>query len=171
MGLDVTAYSRVVLLEVIEDVDAWETKYYDADDPDRMTYVYDDPDFRDRLPPIVADGAYRIDGEVIDFRAGSYGGYNEWRNQLARLALGVEADQVWADPDAYVGKPFYELIDFSDCEGVIGTDACTRLAADFAAFQDRVDTHTHADDWFREKYRQWHAAFALAADGGFVSFH
>lgn len=173
MGLDIDAYSRATYLETLDN-DAYDEKYGD----DRnVIYIYDRTAgvHASRTEGVIIGGAYRKDGEHHAFRAGSYSGYNEWRNDLSRLMLGVPANVVWGG-GAYAGKPFYELIDFSDCEGIIGPVVAAKLARDFAehqgkadAYQDQEGGETYSDYW-REKYADWRKAFELAADGGFVYF-
>lgn len=165
MGLDITAYSKVEFVESLPSYDAFEAKY----DGQEHIYIYQNPDFPERMPPIVANGVYKIHGDSLSFRAGSYSGYGEWRRQLALLALGVAAENVWGQRQGYAGSAFYELIDFSDCEGIIGTDAARKLANDFDRFQAQVDQHDN--HYFHEKYAAWRKACHLAADGGFIEFH
>jgi hypothetical protein len=167
MGLDITAYSKVELLETLPDYDAYYEKY--EDDSDTTQYVYADQDFPARLTPIVGGGVYKIHGERSGFHAGSYSGYGEWRNDLALMALGLEARAVWNNRAGFAGCAFYELIDFSDCEGIIGTTAAQKLAADFDRFQDKADQDDSS--YFREKYALWRKACHLAADSGFIYFH
>lgn len=167
MGLDVTARGNVELLEVMENYQAFEDKYGWNDDT--LGYIHPGrQDFPDRLPPMVPGGVYKTYGEVFDFRGGSYSGYNEWRDQLSQLMLGSPAKFVWGHRPMFVGRPFYELIDFSDATGIIGTIACQKLAGDFARFQEKADMHP--DGYFREKYAQWRRAFEIAAQGGYVDF-
>jgi hypothetical protein len=151
-----------------------------ADDPNDDNYdweggteakVYVNPDFAARADGLTS-GIYRV-STTGGFRAGSYGGYNEWREELARLAgypaVGSDvrhqhAQGAW-DAD---GGPFHELINFSDCEGLIGPITSAKLAEDFAAFQDKVPADA---GWFAEQYAHWRVAFDTAARGGFVHFH
>jgi len=94
------------------------------------------------------------------FNAGSYDAYNRWRKDLYALASDQRED--WSGP-------FYELINFSDCEGTIGTTACVKLRKDF----DRL--YSTAARVLPKKgialYRQFWRAFELASDGGAVVFH
>lgn len=171
MGLDITAYSRLEYIETM-DVQAWEDKYYWHEDEmpfKTATAHHWEPVYTDRAVPIVEDGVYKINGEKFDFRAGSYTGYNRWREQLSFMATGLNPRTIWNAPDRYASKPFVELINFSDCEGIIGSQVAAKLAADFAAYQEQADRHS--DDYFREKYAAWRKAFELAADGGMVEFH
>lgn len=166
MGLDITAYSKAELLETMPSYEAYEEKY--GWDDDSLNYVHEAQDFPMRMAPIVG-GVYKIHGDRFAFRAGSYSGYGAWRETLAEMALGLGPRTIWNNRDGFAGCAFYELIDFSDCEGVIGTDACRKLAADFDRFQAKADQHE--DSYFRQKYADWSKAFHLAADGGYVDFH
>jgi hypothetical protein len=113
------------------------------------------------------------------FRAGSYGYYNWWRNELSLFALGVAAETVWAAPRAYRARAFMELIDFTDCDGRIGTTVAAKLAADFTAYAKRATRHaativmdgvTDAGaDWLAN-YRDFARALRLAAKGGALTF-
>jgi hypothetical protein len=154
MGLDVTAYGRVELIDVTDDIEGYEDRYYyrEAELGFKTAFVRGTQDFPERMPPIVG-GVYRINGEDYGFNAGGYMGYNRWRSQLSQIAP----------------YPFRELVYFSDREGVIGTDVCKRLAAAFAEHQPQADQHEDAR--FKEKYTDWRKAFDIAADGGYVWFH
>jgi hypothetical protein len=116
--------------------------------------------------------------EDTGFRAGSYSGYNWWREQLCQLALDVPPDDVWGDPEHYAGKPFVELINFSDCEGCIGPITAAKLAVDFREYGPRVRTGAAkqiTDDeersYFLDTYNDWQQAFEIASRDGFVIFH
>lgn len=116
---------------------------------------------------------YVVSGASLDFRAGSYSGYGQFRRALSTAALGVEPEAVWADPDAYADLPFFELVNFADNEGTIGPEAAADLAGDFAEHRERVCPALGDGpngDYYREKYDEWAAAFALAADSGLVEF-
>lgn len=116
--------------------------------------------------------AYSFESEA-GFRAGSYGGYNHWRDQLAQIA-GYPKDESEIRPySASAWKansgPFWELINFSDCEGTIGPENSAKLAKDFADFQSKADEHQ--DEYFRERYSLWRNAFETASQNGAVVFH
>ncbi len=147
MGLDITAIRKAVRTE---NEDGW--RAYNANGVNRM------------------DGKLegRYTGEQFHyFRAGSYGGYNEWRDWLSITFLGVSPDEIWKDPDKFEGKPFVELINFGDNEGTIGPITSAKLAKDFQ--NHAVDFHS--DEWFAGKYHEWQKAFEMASDDGFVIFH
>lgn len=157
MGLDIT-YGRRAVLVPDADTDNYANGEYRA---------YANPDFAGRANGI-ADGVYRLE-DVDGFRAGSYGGYNRWRSQLCQLAHKCEPSVIWARRP-FEGV-FAELIDFSDCEGVISPETCAKLARDFAEWDDRAKAMPDVDGYFYEKYQAWRKAFEVAADGGFVMFH
>lgn len=185
MSLDVTAYSKVKHVEKLMDIDEFENKYrFDHDagrykiGDEKFTFVYDSLINGDSFHPEHAvgmkGGAYSYEDE-FGHRAGSYSGYNNWRQRLCLMALGVVPREVWNYPEAHKDEPFYLLIDFSDCEGYIGTESCKVLAADFAKWQPRADAILDLDEdwcgWFVQKYADWRKTFELAAQDGFVDFH
>jgi hypothetical protein len=159
MGLDITAYSKL------------QPMYGRPDDDAIHLYVVEE-EFRARGAGI-DPGLYALgkDGDFLDFRAGSYSGYNQWRRELSRLALGVEPEEVWRKWPEYAGKPFAELIHFADNEGYIGPTVAAKLAADFASFDEKAAAMPDSDAWFYDRYKLWRSAFELAADGGAVRFH
>lgn len=123
-------------------------------------------------------GHYEAAEDSGRFRAGSYSGYNAWREQLAQLA-GYEATEyarfgtteplhaatVWNGATG----PFAELINFSDCEGVIGPTTSAKLAKDFAEFDEKA--RATFDKYNYDKYRKWQKAFESASQNGAVVFH
>jgi hypothetical protein len=124
--------------------------------------------------------AYTPRSRKYGFRAGSYGGYNLWRDQLSRFALGVPAEDVWLEPRRYRGKPFAELIDFTDCDGRIGTTVAAKLAEDFATHAARArrfaatlpgaDPNGWSPEEWLASYRDFARAFRLAAKDGALTF-
>lgn len=181
MGLDITAYENIKLVKENSDrEEAWE---------DDLFYAFVNPAFPDHCEDLQDSAAYSYEKE-FGFRAGSYGGYSDWRNQLAKLAgypereyesgyrgtLSSHAAGAWeAD-----GGPFWELINFSDCEGCIGSAVAKKLAADFAEYQELAEElHGSESDiyglggqsYFMEKYNEWRKACEMAANNGAISFH
>ena len=174
MGLDITAYEKVELhSQDLPQDEAWDggEDLYEAG----LSYdvVWNGIPFPDRCAPLIVPekgkgNVYVCTGREIDFRAGSYGGYGAFRELLCKIANLPEPREQWQNRDEYQGAPFFELVNFSDCEGVIGATACAELAADFAAFQWHADRM--AGDWL-ETYNNWRNAFELARNGGCVRFH
>jgi hypothetical protein len=135
-------------------------------------------EFPERFSGLIPNGVYRFE-TAFDFRAGSYSGYNYWRNELAKLAGNKQTKyksfngQIELRYDATVWEskagPFWELIDFSDAEGVIGPVVCKRVHKDFLEFQ--VAASMHPDAYFRESYKDWMTAFSMCANDGAIVFH
>lgn len=156
MGLNITYYSKLTPCE---------PHAYDANACYGIHFhVYANPDFPKHADGLA--GCYLHEGEC-GFRAGSYSGYNEWRNELALFAYGVPAEDVWRDDTE---GPFFELINFSDAEGTIGPVTSAKLAQDFAAWQERANA-ANTSDWWLTLYGKWRRAFETAANGGCVDFH
>lgn len=150
MGLDVTAYKNITWLEPVGSED---------DDYDLRIVA---GDFAERATDI-KDGYYSY-SDSHGFRAGSYGGYNEWRNELAILAGFESAKDAWSKDSG----PFWELINFSDCEGTLGTITCKKLLFDFKEFYAKAEK---VGGYFFDLYKEWTQAMELAADNGCFCFH
>jgi hypothetical protein len=177
MGLDITAYRGLTKAQPGEGIDP--TYPEESDYDNGWVRMYVNTDFSGRNDSIEDRAIYKP-ADQFGFRAGSYSGYSVWRNQLAEMAgystavvagdryaeLYPAARGVHLDPQP---GPFVELINFSDCEGVIGPETSAKLAQDFAAFQEKADAHP--DDWFRDRYALWRKAFEMASDNGAVAFH
>jgi hypothetical protein len=171
MGLDISAYSHIKVLENV---------LFDEDgDPvdengkllsvDKCFQPWINPHYPKHAGNINDKSAYGYE-QTFGFRAGSYSGYNRWRNSLAQLAGYRSAEDVWNNPG--LEGPFVELINFSDCEGVIGPEVSAKLSKDFADF-DAQASNFQADPngYFYHLYLQWKVAFELAAQDGAVEFH
>lgn len=113
------------------------------------------------------------------FYAAGYAHYGSWREMLAKLA-GYPAVDFDKFGDGRLEKrhaagawgagsgPFWELIQFSDCEGIIGPETSKKLADDFARFQERADQI--GDVWFLGLYAKFRKAFETASENGAVEF-
>lgn len=155
MGLDISyqGHLRRVECDGGDDCDHWTVRL--------------NTDFPGRTSGIPFGHFVRDDSHGGHFRAGSYGGYNVWREQLAAL-VGTTPDAVWNDWEKFAGTPFAELINFSDCGGEIGPDVSRKLADDFAAHDEQAKAAM--DGYGYGKYQEWRKAFETAADGGAVFF-
>ena len=154
MGLDISAYSRLQNNAGEDAVRIWRN-----------------PDFPGRADDL-QDGGMYIPKGTLQFRAGSYSGYNEWREQLAKLA-GYPAVTNKSKPHSEAAwqkdsGPFWELINFSDCEGTLGSAICAKLAKDFDEFEERAAA---IGGWFFDRYQLWQKAAHMAADNGAICFH
>jgi hypothetical protein len=172
VGLDITAFALVDLEPV--------PRAGDDDWPEYIA-VWNHPSHECRALPLEKrpdkDGRpsvrYRVDrGRSISFRAGSYSGYNQFRKELCRMSHGVDPDVIWAACQEHGGcvpGPFVEMINFSDAEGLIGPEACARLADDFDEYHEKAKGCL--EGWHLETYEDFRRAFRLAAGTGCVEFH
>lgn len=171
MGLDITWYRGIARAAESEGRDE------DGLPLDGFNSFYLNSDFPGRADDITEGAIYSFEEEG-DFCAGSYGGYNRWRDDLAKLAgyaatphARYGSTETRHDAGAWQASsgPFWELINFSDCEGTIGTAVSAKLSADFAKYQPKADSHPN--EYFRERYARWRNAFDKAAQSGCVAFH
>ncbi len=162
MGLDVTAHEHAELLPSHEwnGEECWEAGH---------VLAFSLPVFSQSLRGLVDNAEYLVSGRTEHLHD-SYGGHSFFRELLARTVLHVEPEEVWNNPSDYVNAPFYELINFSDCEGVIGPIAADDLQADFEHFSAEIEK-SWEPGWYLDQYRHWHKVFALAAKTGLVQFH
>lgn len=182
MGLQIKAFERLTRLKVAFD---------EEDDPvdpktgERLVYslcVF--VTMPDRAEGLEDQGFYKAENSMR-FSAGSYGGYNYWRDALARM-VGyapapievIPADEVrfpyYHGAIAAGSGPFFELIHFSDCHGTIGPVVSVKLARDFAEWEERARQYEAANSnlagFFFSQYQLWNKAFQMAANGGAVDF-
>ena len=162
MGLDITAYRQLTPAPdgVIVDESGYPEDYKTYELIRASTLEYGEEHFPGRAEGVAA-GLYAFT-DSFRFRAGSYGGYNAWRSQLAELGGVTEKNGLDK------GKPFAELVWFSDCGGIIGPVVAAKLLKDF---QEHLPQAEKIGSYFLENYKNWLKAFEFAADGGAVDFH
>ncbi len=173
MGLDISAYSKLV-----EAPDAEREPGGELVDYNNYRDFYFNPDFPGRERGLVEGMAYKLGDESHGFRAGSYGGYSAWREELAKLAgyaPETRPSDEYEKRFPHFGSanragegPFYEQILFSDCDGTIGPVVSAKLAKDYAEYAAKAEA---VGGHFWDLYQEWQKAFQIAADGGAVSFH
>ncbi len=165
MGLGIQAGSNAIFITT------------DLDDEQACTIAVTAPDYPERLDGF-PEGIYEFKGEIILFTIGRYSYYDAWRALLCRVILGIDPAVLWADPAAFVGQPFVELVNFSDQEGAIGPRTSQKLAQDFANYVDRLPDLL-SNGWeesivtraaFLELFQQFQYAFELASHNGFLIF-
>lgn len=175
MGLDITAYSNLKAVGQHEkdpelndgepgSLTSW--CYYDNH---VSAYVYDSfplsflaVPILERRDDLLIGGCYEITEatQTHGFRAGSYGGYGRWREQL----------QEKYNPDRKETEPFFELIWFADNAGTIGSLAAQNLLADFEAYGPDHELGA-LDDPYNGPFADFHKACKLAAEDGLIAFH
>lgn len=158
MGLDITAYKNLKeVMNCVLDEDGYPV------DEDTLWKPGPSMDWSESVwpgkgSPIKSNAIYEWD-DTFDFRAGSYSGYGEWRDTLAKFKGDVA---------------FQELIDFADNEGVIGSKLAKKLYNDFCTYYEEAKAtfnKTEDDKWFIAKYEAWMEAFKYASENGAVDFH
>ncbi len=168
MGLDITATSslkKVTDNEKIEDGDYFFDIIRVDESIDRSTDI--------------EVGQYDSNGQNFSFGAGSYSGYNNFRELLCEIFLDVEPKIVWENYESYIGKPFYELINFSDCEGNFGPKVSEKLHKDFLDNKEQfykmvkkyVKHSMGLDKHYIKLYDNFTKGFEIASKGGVLNFH
>lgn len=143
--------------------DAYLVDGADPHDPSTKAYIGDDcivafvnpqhPMQADRIP----HGSVWNYTEQMHVISTTYNHYNELRQELAQMAGHVSGQL----------GPFHELIDFSDCEGVIGWQTSAKLALDFANYQQLA---SRQDPMFYFIYCNFLRGFQVASDNGLMKF-
>jgi len=156
MGLDITAYNEV---KVVKDA---EPQYYFYKNGEQSN-----------MPEL--EGEVEMEFlEEFDFRAGSYEGYNQFRNYLCKTINSISDSELWElvdNKDESVKKlPFYYLINFSDCEGYIGTSYCEILYKDFLENKDVFIKNTDHERIINT-YNNFLQAFEIGKQNGVVNFY
>jgi len=162
MGLDITAHRQL-------------TELVNGDLDEDLTF-YVNPDFPGREGQVKSNCAYKAeDSEHIISR--SYSGYGVLRETLARVSgwpsiphtsygeeTKLHAASAWAAKEG----PFWEIINFSDCEGTIGAPACAKLLGDFEKFADAAEKES---GHFRSFYKGLWEGVKMGSDNGALEFH
>lgn len=156
MGLDIVAYKKLKKIEFNNDSDQnedLETRF-DLFHPGGSMTVSEEC-WPESGYPLEVDAYYSFE-DYFSFRAGSYSYYNKWRDDL-ELFKGDCA--------------FQELINFSDCEGVIGPLVAEKLYYDFKDYHEEAIKYAEAlsENWLKE-YEDWMYALELAKDNGAILF-
>lgn len=126
-----------------------------------------------RSRPLRADLVYKYarSSEAVCLSCSSYG---LWRDDLARFAGYNTAKDARS---AGLG-PFIDLIDFTDCEGVIGSLSATKLSHEFKAYEAEASAFARSWEfhprWAEGKWIKMYAemseVLAVAAEDGAVTF-
>lgn len=147
MGLDVFAYSNLV----------------QGTEGGRASIYVNQPHARHRHS--IEPGDYSYD-EEFHFRAGSYGTYNRWRDQLGRFVGIADLAEWWKAPTLKGG--FELILNFSDCEGVRDAGQCRILADAFRREARRAESFFDPIDL--KVYGKFLKAFEFGAQSGCVVF-
>jgi hypothetical protein len=169
MGLDIHLYTGIKILEDQKKAD----KDYDSGVP-HVCYLYSNPDFPEQADGI-KNGFYYFT-EEDHFHAGSYSGYGQFRRQLCQFAHKKDIEELWENETS--GEvAFIELLNFSDCEGIIGPKTSLKLAEDFWEYRKQLPTDP-TDELYEGHNYSFFARFNFfanffekaASTGGVVKF-
>lgn len=170
MGLDISVYSNAVLVPFQHEYgeECWEAEH-------RRAFCYDG--FERSLRGLEKDRCYTADYQ-FGFRAGSYSGYGEWRDLLCQYVYeDKKGRELWelakTDPEKAQDVPFYELINFADNEGTIGSEAAKDLHLDFQGHLNIVRPKMEKlATWHAQSYDSWLKACMIAGNqNGMIVFH
>lgn len=192
MGLDITSYSNLSYVghcpDAEEDEHGYDTTTYEVRHvrayaytafPHALAGVPNVEPMRDSWgkDSFIDGGCFAVTGktETHGFRAGSYGGYSQWRGELAALfnPYPPTADRYEIGQPNPEG-PFYQLLWFADNEGTLSELCAVQLLADFRRHEVEYAAHQAEDpmgEYNVQRYRDWTRACELAADGGLIDFH
>jgi hypothetical protein len=182
MGLDISYGKLGNKIEVDDNIERWSEEFYKKYGGD-IVWLNNWDGFHqgDDL-----DGEYYEIEFLGGFRAGSYSGYGWFRDTLMELAGLAMSNNKELDEKYGGGTPFYDLVEFSDCEGFIGPFTSAKLAEEFKDFEDEIVEKTirmvkyglrpevnyeQSDlDYFKMKYLDWKEAFEKVSNIGVVLF-
>ena len=163
MGLDIIAYSKLKKNEYLSAMSDEEKEELDINCLIMSPVLTEiDKVFPGRVEPLKYNGdVYDCENyEYIDI--GSYSTYGWFRRALETFSK----DYDW----------FNELIDFSDCEGVIGSAVSEKLYEDFSSNAESFEQWVYQKysvvegELLLQMYYKFESAFEIAKDGGAVKF-
>jgi hypothetical protein len=136
MGLDISVYSNLKFLVSREELEKQGVDDHEMDEYyNNHVCIFVNTHFIENADHLVT-GFY--DGEYeMSFRAGSYSGYSHFRDLIAELVYDKSFARVVRDI-THKGGPFWEFLNFSDCEGCIGPATSAKLYQDFEEHFDKL---------------------------------
>lgn len=172
MGLDITAISHITPTLGEEDVLLGSIgldteKFYVH--PHFASKV---SEFKDYVEDDCVTFMQSDESKTHSFSAGSYSTHNQFKNEICKMILGISLEEFLTDIPKYKGKPFFEFLDMSDCNGSIGPNAAKECLTDFVNHKDKFCIEREdGDKWMNDAYNEWIGIFTLAAQDGIVMFH
>ena len=185
MGLDIVAYSKLEKEPKKEIKEALDKMLSNRFGKEVIEVI---PGDSNPMAQDLTQGSWLATNETEEhhFRAGSYSTYNQFRDHLSNALLGVPPSSVWEDETSFEGKAGYEMINFSDCQGVIGWTEAGKLYNDLVANREKFrnylcefydvdpqsedDVETHMVDYMMDVYENFIIAFDYAKENGIVIY-
>lgn len=163
MGLDIIAYSELKKDEYSSAMSEEEKEELDGDCLIMSTLLTEiDEVFPGRAEPLKYNGDVYDCENCAHISIGSYSTYGWFRRALETFSENRDC--------------FNELIDFSDCEGVIGSIVSEKLYEDFSSNAESFEQWVYQKysivegEWLLRMYYEFESAFEIAKDGGAVEF-
>lgn len=138
--------------------------------------------FREQAEDINEFDSYSYKEKMSGVRC-SYSTYNAFRELIAKLAgypkmsyketassVTVKYAHAAGAWDVSRG-PFWELINFSDCEGIIGPKTSAKLVKDFDKFKNELSKDEFSNPSFVQFYNELRNLFDFASKSGVVIYH
>lgn len=186
MGLDIGIYTNKIQLKNTNNIDIEEGDYID-------------PSYNGNF--VLQTGTLNINKlysgkNEYSFRAGSYKGYGEFRRSLYYLLYDndTKIEDYW---DKYYklsfinisrlfklkridnekikypieNLPFFEILYFSDCEGIIDSIVCNKLHKDFSNYREDYHKKYTKQEYWINTYDSFMDAFELSGkNNGIIKF-
>ena len=159
MGLDIVAYQGLTKTDAEENIRVAH---------DQFGYSSD-----------LEQGWYDCEGDSFHFRAGSYSSYGTWRRALCQAIHGVNEVEFWKNEENFYSQPFYELFNFSDCDGQTGPEVSEKLHQDSANpenekkfldyCKENLETE-YLEEFYKANWDDFKKAFGMARRGGLVQW-
>jgi hypothetical protein len=151
MGLNISVYT--------------EKRFLGATEPEDEDWDYAEYDFETNKRIGFYEGVRIGDSGNIP-----YSSYNMLREKLCKFTIGIDINLVWERPMPYY--PFIEIINFSDCEGMINNNNCKKLNDEFIKWESRIKEIAKDDTYFLNFYENISSLFKLAVENnGIISYN
>lgn len=166
MGLDISVYQNYKVLDINEDDEDY--------DYDFQAFSIEEG-WENRIKHLEKGKFYEGD-QVAHLISYGYSTHNRFREQLLRL---IGRDDLLKPEDGKIDweklfpenkLPFYELVYFSDCEGVLDWETSEKLYKDFKDYESLANKVFKEDEYNLRRYNDWMETFELGKDKGVVVF-
>lgn len=163
MGLDIIAYSKLKKNKYLSTMSEEDREDLDINCLIMSPLLTEiEEAFPGRAEPLKYNGDIYTCGSHKEYSIGSYGTYGWFRRALETFSEDCDC--------------FNELIDFSDCEGVIGSVVSEKLYEDFFSNAESFEQWVYQKysivdgELLLRMYYKFESAFEIAKDGGAVEF-
>jgi hypothetical protein len=166
MGLDVSVYQNNKVLDINEDDEDYDYDFH---------AFAQEEEWEDRIKNLEKDRFYEGD-QVAHLVSYPYSSHNRFREELIRLIgrsdlLYPHDGKInWDKLHPEKNLPFYELIYFSDCEGVLDWQTSEKLYNDFKNHEFFANQFFKEEESNLRRFNNWMETFELGKDNGVVVF-